>query len=247
MIDTASGKSSRPTMPRVPSFLNDVTAAADGRVFVSDMVNNQIWMLDGDLFELWLDNPALENPNGLLAEPDRLLVAAWGKDMNPADFSTNVPGHLKAVDYQTKAITDLGDQPIGNLDGLEPDGHGGYLATDWVAGALYRIDATGNAAMLMDLDQGSADLTTSRASSWRSSRSWAITPWSPTRSSSRQAAAGRPGRSLRARPACSAPAIRRAALPRCRRRRQLQGRSPRRSRASMSSMQGIRSAIVSTT
>jgi sugar lactone lactonase YvrE len=158
VVDTASGKVVATYDAPGAKFLNDVTAAADGRVFVSDMVNSQIWVLDGDLFELWLDNPALESPNGLLAEPDRLLVASWGKDMNPADLSTKVPGHLKAVDYQTKAITDLGDQPIGNLDGLEPDGKGGYLATDWVAGALLRIDASGKAEMLMDLNQGSADL-----------------------------------------------------------------------------------------
>ncbi len=156
VIDTASGKVVATYDAPGAKFLNDVTAADDGRVFVSDMVNNQIWMLKGDLLWLWLESPALENPNGLLAEPDRLVVAAWGK-MNP-DFSTDVPGHLKAVDYQTRAITDLGNQPIGNLDGLEPDGKGGYLATDWVKGALYRIDASGKAEMLMDLNQGSADL-----------------------------------------------------------------------------------------
>jgi sugar lactone lactonase YvrE len=156
VIDTARGKVVATYDAPGAKFLNDVTAADDGRVFVSDMVNNQIWMLQSDLLWLWLESPALENPNGLLAEPDRLVVAAWGK-MKP-DFSTDVPGHLKVVDYQTRAITDLGDQPIGNLDGLEPDGQGGYLATDWVAGALYRIDAGGKAEMLMDLDQGSADL-----------------------------------------------------------------------------------------
>ncbi len=156
VVDTASGKVVATYDAPGAKFLNDVTAADDGRVFVSDMVTDQIWMLKGDLFEMWLQSAALENPNGLLAEPDRLVVAAWGK-MKP-DFSTDVPGHLKAVDYRTKAITDLGDQPIGNLDGLEPDGKGGYLATDWVKGALYRIDASGKAEMLMDLDQGSADL-----------------------------------------------------------------------------------------
>jgi sugar lactone lactonase YvrE len=155
-IDTASGKVVATYDAPGAVFLNDATVDAGGRVFVSDMVKNQIWMLDGDRFELWLENPALENPNGLLAEPDRLVVAAWGKMKE--DMSTDVPGHLKAVDYQTKAITDLGDQPIGNLDGLEPDGQGGYLATDWVKGALLRIDASGKAEMLMDLNQGSADL-----------------------------------------------------------------------------------------
>jgi hypothetical protein len=157
VVDTASGKVVATYDAVGAAFLNDVTAADDGRVFVSDTVKNQIWMLDGPLFQLWLQDPALENPNGLLAQPDRLVVAAWG-EMNPQDFSTKIPGHLKAVDYQTKKITDLGTQPIGNLDGLEADGKGGYLATDWVKGALYRIDDKGNATMLMDLDQGSADL-----------------------------------------------------------------------------------------
>jgi DNA-binding beta-propeller fold protein YncE len=158
VVDTASGRIVATYDALGAKFLNDVSAAADGRVFVSGMINNQIWVLDGPIFGLWLQNPALETPNGLLAAPDRLLVASWGKDMNLADFSTKVPGHLKAVDYQTKAITDLGTAPIGNLDGLEPDGKGSYLVTDWMAGALYRIDASGKATMLMDLNQGSADL-----------------------------------------------------------------------------------------
>jgi hypothetical protein len=36
---------------------------------------------------------------------------------------------------------------------------GAYLVTDWAAGALYRIDAKGKAERLIDLNQGSADLT----------------------------------------------------------------------------------------
>ena len=36
---------------------------------------------------------------------------------------------------------------------------GVYLVTDWAAGALYRVDAKGKAERLIDLNQGSADLT----------------------------------------------------------------------------------------
>ena len=70
------------------------------------MMQNQIWKLEGDRFELWLEGEELGNPNGLLAEDDRLVVAAWGKPKE--DFSTDVPGHLKAVDYETKEMTSLG-------------------------------------------------------------------------------------------------------------------------------------------
>jgi sugar lactone lactonase YvrE len=156
VIDTASGEIVARYMAPGATFLNDVTAGEDGRVFVSDMMQNQIWMLEGDQFQMWLQDEALENPNGLLAEPDRLVVGAWGKPKE--DFSTDVPGHLKAVDYQSKEITSIGPgDPIGNLDGVEPDGQGGYLVTDWFSGGLYEVSADGKAEMVMDLNQGSAD------------------------------------------------------------------------------------------
>ncbi|HEX6111208.1 MAG TPA: hypothetical protein VFZ10_02800 [Geminicoccaceae bacterium] len=156
VIDTASGEITGRHPAQGATFLNDVTAHEDGRVFVSDMMQNQIWKLEGDQFEMWLQDEALENPNGLLAEPDRLVVGAWGKPNE--DFSTDVPGHLKAVDYQSKEITSIGPgDPIGNLDGVEPNGQGGYLVTDWFSGGLYNISEDGKADMVMDLNQGSAD------------------------------------------------------------------------------------------
>ncbi len=155
VIDTATGEIVASHDAPGATFLNDVSAHDDGRVFVSDMMQNQIWKLEGDQFEMWLEDEALGNPNGVLAEDDRLLLATWGKPKE--DFSTDVPGHLKAIDYATKEITDLGDQPVGNLDGIEADGQGGYLVTDWLSGGLYKFDAEGKAEMIMDLNQGSAD------------------------------------------------------------------------------------------
>jgi hypothetical protein len=75
-----------------------------------------------------------------------------------ADFSTKVPGHLSLVDVASRKISPLGDgSPLGNLDGVEPDGKGGYTVTDWVAGALYEVTPEGKATRLLDLAQGSAD------------------------------------------------------------------------------------------
>jgi sugar lactone lactonase YvrE len=155
VIDTETGNIVASHDASGATFLNDVSAHEDGRVFVSDMMENQIWTLEGDQLELWLEDEALGNPNGVLAESDRLLIATWGKPKE--DFSTDVPGHLKAIDYQTKEIRSLGGEPIGNLDGLEADGQGGYLVTDWLSGGLYTFDADGKAEMIMDLNQGSAD------------------------------------------------------------------------------------------
>ena len=130
-----------------------------GQVYVSDMLTNSIYRLDEDRnLSLWLQSEELQHPNGLKVDGDRLLIAPWGKELQD-DFSTKVPGHLIAVDLNSKEIISVGSgQPVGNLDGLESDGKGNWLVTDWVAGALFRIDNEGNADMLLDMNQGSADI-----------------------------------------------------------------------------------------
>jgi sugar lactone lactonase YvrE len=136
-------------------FLNDVAVGKDGRVFMSDTVTNTIYVLDGDKFGVWLKSDDLAAPNGLFAEDDKLIVASWGK----GEMMSAKPDHLRTVDLESKEIANLGDgTPIGNLDGVEPDGQGNYLVTDWVAGALFRVEPSGKAERLLDLNQGAADL-----------------------------------------------------------------------------------------
>jgi glucose/arabinose dehydrogenase len=91
-IDTKTGAIAKQYPAAGAKFLNDVAADERGRVFVSDMVNNQIWLLDGEQFAVWLEDAKLENPNGLKVAGDKLIVASWGA-MKP-DFSTDVPGRL---------------------------------------------------------------------------------------------------------------------------------------------------------
>jgi sugar lactone lactonase YvrE len=140
-------------------FLNDLAADKEGRVYASDMVANSIWVLDKGKLSLLLQNEALDNPNGLLVEEGRIVVASWGKMAQ--DFSTKVPGHLMVIDLATKKVSDLGDpKPVGNPDGVEPDGKGGYFVTDWMKGGLFRIARDGTTTRLLPLKPGSADLGT---------------------------------------------------------------------------------------
>lgn len=141
-------------------FLNDLAADKEGRIYGSDMPSNSIWVLDGGKPSMLLHDDALENPNGLLALDDgRVLVGSWG--VTADDFSTKVPGHMRVLDPAHKTVADLGDPtPVGNLDGVEPDGKGGYLVTDWVKGVLFRVAADGKATKLISLKPGSADLGT---------------------------------------------------------------------------------------
>ena len=155
-IDTVTGKIAGTWQAAGAKFLNDTAVDAQGRIYVSDMADDAIWVLDGDRFEPFLRDHALSAPNGLFVQDDRLLVAAWGA--MEADWSTKVPGHLLAVDLASKAITSASDgAPIGNLDGLEPTAPA-WLTTDWISGGLIRIDDSGKAERLAPLAPGSADL-----------------------------------------------------------------------------------------
>jgi len=137
-------------------FLNDVAAALNGDIYVSDMVKNRIHRLREDRFTIWLENEELENPNGVLVQEDRLVIGAWG--VMTEGFETETPGHLKAVSLKDKTIRSIGEgQPIGNLDGVETDLDGDFYATDWMAGKLLHIEPDGTAETLLDLNQGSAD------------------------------------------------------------------------------------------
>ena len=157
-IDVNSGAVTNSFNAEGAQFLNDTAVDADGRVFVSDMLTDSIYVLQDGSLSVWLQDAALMHPNGLRVDDGRLIVAAWGKDIQ-ADFSTKEPGRLLAVDLKTKEISALGSgEPVGNLDGVEPDGAGNWIVTDWVGGALFRIDPDGTADQLIDLNQGSADL-----------------------------------------------------------------------------------------
>lgn len=72
-IDIKTGKVLRTHDAPGATFLNDVTVHNDGRVFISDMLDNQIWVLEDGTLSLWLDSKKLDHPNGLLAEKDRLV------------------------------------------------------------------------------------------------------------------------------------------------------------------------------
>ena len=157
-IDVDSGEISGEWAADGAQFLNDPAVDDSGRVFVSDMLADRIYVLENDALSVFAEGADLQHPNGLHIEGDTLTVAAWGKNIKD-DFSTETPGHLLAIDLNSKAVSPIGSgTPIGNLDGLEPDGSGGWLATDWVGGALYRIGADGAATQLADLNPGSADL-----------------------------------------------------------------------------------------
>jgi DNA-binding beta-propeller fold protein YncE len=157
-INAASGEIVKRYPAKGATFLNDVAIDPDGTVYVSDTPSNTIWRLKDRSFEPWLADDKLNGPNGLLVQGDTLVVASLGKI--PGVGQKQELAGLSLISLKDQSVTKLGDgRPIGNLDGLELLQPGVYLVTDWAAGALFRVDAKGKAQQLIDLNQGSADLT----------------------------------------------------------------------------------------
>ncbi len=155
-IDINHGKISDKWKAEGAMFLNDTAIDDAGNIYVSDMVGNSIYRLSDNQLELWIKDDNLPGPNGLLVRDGKLLVATWG--VMTKGFSTSVAGHLKTVSLDSKKISSLGSGAVvGNLDGLESDGNNSFFVTDWMAGSLFRINSSGDADLLLDLNKGSAD------------------------------------------------------------------------------------------
>ncbi len=137
-------------------FLNDTAVDEDGNVYVSDIATRKIWRLKNGKLSIWAETA--QHPNGLHVKGDKLIVAGFGYNMN-ADGITNPLGNLFTIDLKTRTQKNLGDgRPVGALDGIEPDGRGNYLVTDFNAGTLFRIRPDGSFTELADLEQFTADL-----------------------------------------------------------------------------------------
>jgi len=96
-------------------FLNDIAIDAEGNVYISDMQANKIYRLSNGKIEVWLDDPQIQSPNGLFVEDGKLLIGT------NAVFAVNI------ADKQITLM--IGD--TGGIDGLESDGNGNYLISDW--------------------------------------------------------------------------------------------------------------------
>lgn len=137
-------------------FLNDVAVGGDGTVYVSDMAATRIYAVRDGGYEVFAEGEELEYPNGLLVDGGQLIVGGWGRP--EADFTTVVPGRLFALDLETKEKTLITPDPFANIDGVESDGQGGYVITDYLAGKLMHVSANGTVRDLGVFGPGTADL-----------------------------------------------------------------------------------------
>ncbi len=154
-IDAADGRIIDRYAAPEANFLNDVAIDSEGRVYVSGSNTSSIYRLsDGD-FSIWLQGPEIAAPNGLYAEEDYLIVAA-------CTFAGEEKGsrrHFQYISYDDQsAAIPRGNSPMGNIDGIKPDGSGGYFITEWGPGTLSHYSPETGVTQLRELGQGAADL-----------------------------------------------------------------------------------------
>jgi hypothetical protein len=158
-IDVAAGKVAHRYAPEDGAGdFNDATADAAGNVFVCSGRLGTVFRLHDGKLSAWykLDKSKTGGLNGLKAEKDRLLLGGWS--LRGADGKEQL-GHISTVAYADQALGRLGSKPICHIDGLEPDGKGGYVVSDWLTGDVLHVSADGEPTPIMKLVQGTADLT----------------------------------------------------------------------------------------
>ncbi len=119
------------------AMLNDVAAAPDGTLYVSDPRTSTIHRLKNGMSEAWLQSPEVVRPNGLHVAGDKLVVAANGDRC------------LKTADLATREVTPVATLPLGIIDGVKSDAEGNYLVSI-NEGRLVRVTPTGEVATLLD-------------------------------------------------------------------------------------------------
>lgn len=153
-VDLITGEIRRSLDAPGAVFLNDVTSNGDV-AYVSDLLTDSLWRYaDGEL-TLWLRDPQLAHPNGVLLDGDRLLVGSWGSGLRD-DFTTEVLGSLLSVSLETRDISVVAPE-IGNIDGITRIDDA-LIVSDWVTGGLFEIGGDGDVLQIGQFAPGLADI-----------------------------------------------------------------------------------------
>jgi hypothetical protein len=132
VIDIKEGKIIKSITVTGAQGLNDVTVDKKGVVYVSDSKTKQVFRVENEKPELFLDN--LKGPNGVLARGD--------------DFYLLDNGGAYKVE-KDKSLTKLADGMDGGTDGIENVKGNDFIVSCW-AGAIWYVSADGTKEKLYD-------------------------------------------------------------------------------------------------
>jgi hypothetical protein len=164
-IDIAKGQITARVNVGGAMFLNDLATAADGTVYVSDSMLSRIYSVKDGKSSVFVEGAdVVEQPNGLLVDGSRLILGTIGPAPTPGapapgrgQGAPRPSGHLFAFDLKTKQRTQLTNENVGGIDGIEPDGSGGLLVTDVTGQRLLHVAKSGQVKVLAKFSAGGAD------------------------------------------------------------------------------------------
>jgi gluconolactonase len=147
--------------PQVPQFLNDLTADANGNLYVSDSGDIMGTGKGGAIYKitpqrkltLVIDgkaDPRVLAPNGLLAD-------AKGEHLLIVDFTSGV---LYNYEVAGKGLQEVASG-FGGADGIVRQANGTIYVSDWKNGKVYRVENS-KAVLLKDGYQSAADIALSQ-------------------------------------------------------------------------------------
>jgi sugar lactone lactonase YvrE len=148
MFDAKTGKSKGEMLAKGASFLNDIAASPDGRIFISDSGLKQgagdfeptgtdaIWQIKGGKLSPYLKDAELARPNGLYWTNAGLAVCAFGADrvLVINDAFVNLTGKIKDAPAKFLKVTKV---PEAGLDGLYAD-ETSFVVSSWKGKAIYK-------------------------------------------------------------------------------------------------------------
>lgn len=116
-------------------LLNDVAVTRAGDVFVTGSSSNTVYQLVGKTLVPWMkDDTLLAYANGIYATHNEVVVAAY---------------HLVRIDRASKRTDVLGDTTVlFDLEGVKPDGAGGYFVSVIGGRPVYHLSRAGDLAPL---------------------------------------------------------------------------------------------------
>jgi hypothetical protein len=128
MFDVISGKAKGSVKIKGATFLNDVAAAADGKVYVTDSGlkpdfsrsnTDAIWVVERTKATKLLGSPELNQPNGVVVDGAFLWVVSFGAP------------ELRRISIDDKKVVATSKLPGGGLDGVALMPSGKLVVSSW--------------------------------------------------------------------------------------------------------------------
>jgi sugar lactone lactonase YvrE len=166
MYDAKTGKSKGALKVKGAAFLNDVAAAPDGRVFVSDTAvdakfettgADAIYQLKGGKVSVYLKDKELGGPNGLAWTPNGLAVNTFSRaEVFVINEAFLAPPRATGITAKQAKFIKVTKTPNGGLDGLIVTDKEFWISS-WGGKALYKGSFEGEVKPVLEGLEAPAD------------------------------------------------------------------------------------------